>query len=40
MKSSDGVEMLKKTHMESEDSFGLEVYPLWAELRAGPPDTP
>ena len=28
MKSSDGVEMLKKAHMESEDTIGLKVYPL------------
>ena len=35
MKSSDGVEMLKKTHMKSEDTFSLAVYPLSAELRAG-----
>lgn len=36
MKSSDGVRMRKKTHMASEDTFGLKVYPLRVELRAGP----
>jgi hypothetical protein len=25
--------MLKKAHMESEDTFDLNVYPFWAELR-------
>jgi hypothetical protein len=34
MKSSDGVRMLKKTYMESEDTFDLKVYPFRAELRA------
>ena len=27
MKSSDGVRMLQKAHMESEDIFDLKVYP-------------
>jgi hypothetical protein len=39
MKSSDGVRMLKKAHMESEDTFDLKVYPFWAELRANPRGT-
>jgi hypothetical protein len=39
MKSSDGVRILKKAHMESEDTFDLNVYPFWAELRADPRGT-
>jgi hypothetical protein len=39
MKSSDGVRMRKKTHMESEDTFDLKVYPFWAELRGDPRGT-
>jgi hypothetical protein len=31
--------MLKKAHMESEDTFDLNVYPFWAELRADPRGT-
>jgi hypothetical protein len=39
MKSSDRVRMLKNACMESEDTFDLKVYPLWAELRADPRGT-
>jgi hypothetical protein len=39
MKSSDGVRMLEKAHMESEDTFDLKVNPFWAELRADPRGT-
>jgi hypothetical protein len=28
--------MLKKAHMESEDTFDPKAYPFWAELRARP----
>jgi hypothetical protein len=33
MKSSDGVRMLKKAHMESEDTFDLNVYPFGRATR-------
>ena len=33
MKSSDGVRMLKKAHMESEDTFDLNVYPFGRTTR-------
>ena len=39
MKSSDGVRMHEKAHMESEDTFDLKVYPFWVELRADPRGT-
>ena len=39
MKSSEGIRMLEKAYMESEDTFDLKVYPFWAELRADPRGT-
>jgi hypothetical protein len=36
MKSSEGVRMLQKAHMDSEDTFDLKVYPSSAKLRAHP----
>jgi hypothetical protein len=39
MKSSEGIRMLEKAYMKSEDTFDLKLYPFWAELRADPRGT-